>query len=51
MARDQIDIPVPLVIRLIGTNEAEGREILKSSGLAVAENMAGAVQKVVDEVK
>ena len=51
MARDQIDIPVPLVIRLIGTNEAEGREILKSSGLAVAENMAGAVQKVMDEVK
>jgi len=51
LARDQIEIPVPLVIRLIGTNETEGREILKKAGLAVAENMAGAVQKVMDEVK
>jgi succinyl-CoA synthetase beta subunit len=51
LARDKIEIPVPLVIRLIGTNEAEGREILKNAGLAVAEDMAEAVQKVMDEVK
>ncbi len=51
LARDKIEIPVPLVIRLIGTNEAEGREILKEAGLAVAEDMAEAVQKVMDEVK
>ena len=29
MALDQIDIKVPLVIRLIGTNETEGRALLK----------------------
>ena len=46
MAREQIDLPVPLVIRLIGTNQKEGREILEKAGLAAAEEMADAVQKV-----
>jgi len=37
---------VPLVIRLIGTNQKEGREILEKAGLAAAEKMTDAVQKV-----
>ena len=46
MAREQIDLPVPLVIRLIGTNQKEGRAILEKAGLKAAEEMADAVQKV-----
>jgi succinyl-CoA synthetase beta subunit len=47
MARKQIEMKVPLVIRLIGTNDAEGRAILKSAGLSAFESMTEAVQKVV----
>jgi succinyl-CoA synthetase beta subunit len=46
MAREQIDLPVPLVIRLIGTNQEEGRAILEQAGLAAAEEMTDAVRKV-----
>jgi succinyl-CoA synthetase beta subunit len=46
MAREQIDLPVPLVIRLIGTNQKEGRAMLDKAGLAAAEEMADAVQRV-----
>jgi succinyl-CoA synthetase beta subunit len=46
MAREQIDLPVPLVIRLIGTNQKEGRAILEQAGLAAAEEMTDAVRKV-----
>lgn len=48
MAMEQIDINVPLVIRLIGTNEKEGRALLNEAGLVVAEEMAEAVEKVVN---
>jgi succinyl-CoA synthetase beta subunit len=51
MALGEIEIPVPLVIRLIGTNQAEGREMLKKAGLVVAENMTEAVHRVLGEVK
>jgi succinyl-CoA synthetase beta subunit len=47
MAVEQIDIDVPIVIRLIGTNEEEGRKILTDAGFAVAEDLSAAVQKVV----
>ena len=47
MARNQIDIPVPVVIRFIGTNDREGREILTNAGLSALENLTEAVQKVV----
>ena len=40
---------LPIVIRLVGTNEKEGREILASaSGLHPAETMDDAVKKVVE---
>jgi succinyl-CoA synthetase beta subunit len=47
MAMDQINIDIPLVIRLIGTNEQEGRKILTDAGFQVAEDLSSAVQKVV----
>jgi len=47
MAMDQIDIKVPMVIRLIGTNDKEGREMLTEKGFKVAENLSDAVKQVV----
>lgn len=46
-ARKQIDISVPMVIRLIGTNDKEGREILTGAGLEAEEVLSAAVKKVV----
>jgi succinyl-CoA synthetase beta subunit len=43
----QVDIKVPLVIRLSGTNEAEGRAILKENGYEVAATMEEAAKKIV----
>ena len=48
IARRQIDMKVPLVIRLIGTNDTKGREILEKEGLSAAENMTEAVKKVLE---
>lgn len=47
MATDQIDIKVPLVIRLVGTNEEEGRRLLEEKGFAVADDLSDAVKTVV----
>ncbi len=47
MAKHKLDMRLPLVIRLIGTNEREGREILKKEGLAAAESLSEAVKIVV----
>jgi succinyl-CoA synthetase beta subunit len=45
-------LAVPLVVRMKGTNEELGRQILKDSGLPIiaAENMADAAQKIVAAV-
>ena len=45
----EMGITVPLVVRLAGTNEAEGRRIIKDSGLPIigAETLAEAAQKAV----
>ena len=44
---ERIDIPVPVVVRLTGTNAEEGRALLEGSDLIPAETFADAVQKVV----
>jgi succinyl-CoA synthetase beta subunit len=51
IARDQIDLPVPLVIRLIGTNEKEGRALLEQAGLEAASEMTAAVKKVLERAE
>ena len=51
IAREQIDLPVPLVIRLIGTNEKEGRALLEQAGLEAASEMTEAVRKVLERAK
>jgi len=47
MATDQIDITVPLVIRLVGTNQEEGRRLLEEKGFSVADDLSEAVKTVV----
>jgi len=51
-ARD-LNLTVPLAVRLEGTNVEKGKEILKSSGLKIlaADNMADGAKKIVDAVK
>ena len=51
MAMDQINIEIPMVIRLIGTNEQEGRKILTDAGFPVTEDLSTAIQKVVSPRK
>ncbi len=52
-AAKEIDLKVPLVVRLEGTNVALGKEILASSGLAIvpADDLGDAARKIVAEVK
>ncbi|MFX0054805.1 MAG: ADP-forming succinate--CoA ligase subunit beta [Promethearchaeota archaeon] len=45
------DIKVPLVIRMVGTNEEEGQEILRQAGIPFLKTMEDAAQKVVSLVK
>ncbi len=49
-ATERSGVAVPLVVRLLGTNAAEGREILRASGLPVhaAEDMSGAAKAAVE---
>ena len=44
-----VRVPVPLVVRLAGTNVEEGRRILQESGLPIitADTLADAAQRVV----
>jgi succinyl-CoA synthetase beta subunit len=52
-AARETKIPVPLVVRMKGTNEDLGKKILKDSGLPIisADNMADAAKKVVASIK
>ena len=51
MAKEKIGLDLPLVIRLIGTNEQRGREILQGAGIEASENLTDAVKNVVQRVK
>jgi succinyl-CoA synthetase beta subunit len=52
-AAREIDIKVPLVVRLEGTNVEDGKRILADSGLAIvpADDLGDAARKIVAEVK
>ena len=51
-AAQEIDLQVPLVVRLEGTNVEKGKSILAESGLPIlsADNLSTAAQKIVDVV-
>ena len=52
-AAKEVNLQVPLVVRLEGTNVDEGKAILANSGLAIvpANDLGDAAQKIVAEVK
>jgi succinyl-CoA synthetase beta subunit len=52
-AAKEVNLSVPLVVRLEGTNVEKGKEILSTSGLAIvpANDLGDAAQKIVAEVK
>jgi succinyl-CoA synthetase beta subunit len=51
-AARELNITVPLVVRMQGTNVEQGRKILAESGLTIilAETMAEAAEKIVTAV-
>ena len=52
-AAKEVNLSVPLVVRLEGTNVEKGKEILSTSGLAIvpANDLGDAAKKIVAEVK
>lgn len=47
-AKTKVGVKKPMVIRLVGTNEEEGKRILTEAGIHVLESMEEAAQKVVE---
>ncbi len=47
-AKEKVGVTKPMVIRLVGTNEEEGKRILKEAGIHVLESMDEAAQRVVE---
>lgn len=50
-AIDEVKPKVPMVVRLVGTNAEEGRQILANANLITAETLADAAQKAVAAAK
>ena len=52
-AAKQVNLSVPLVVRLAGTNYKEGKEILEKSNLKIlsADDLNDAAKKIVEAVK
>jgi succinyl-CoA synthetase beta subunit len=46
-AKEKLEIRRPMVIRLVGTNEQEGKRILTDAGIHVLESMEEAAQMAV----
>jgi succinyl-CoA synthetase beta subunit len=47
-ALEQVPTDVPMVARLVGTNEEEGRRILSGAQMATASTLVEAAQKAVE---
>ena len=50
-ARDNLKMKLPLVVRMSGTNEEEGRQILKQNGIEPGASAWEAAQKIVELTK
>lgn len=50
-ALEEVDTDVPMVTRLVGTNEEEGRKLLSDADMITATTLADAAQKTVGTVK
>jgi succinyl-CoA synthetase beta subunit len=51
IATRELDVKLPLVARLIGTNQKEARDILKDSKIVFADDMSAAVRKAIEVTK
>ena len=51
MARKQLGISVPMVIRLVGTNESEGCDMLHEAGLIATSSMTEAIREAVAQAQ
>lgn len=49
-ALDQVKVGVPIVVRLVGTNEEEGRRILEQAGLTAVTSVTEAAKAVIDKL-
>jgi len=49
--RDRKDITIPIVVRMVGTNEKKSREICRRAGICLLDTMDEAVEKVVEFVR
>jgi succinyl-CoA synthetase beta subunit len=47
LAREKLGITLPVVIRLIGTNDQKGRKMLSDAGLTAVQNMTDAIRSAV----
>jgi succinyl-CoA synthetase beta subunit len=47
-ARNSVGINIPLVVRMVGTNEAEGKKILNEAEIEVLDTMEDAARKAVE---
>jgi succinyl-CoA synthetase beta subunit len=47
-SKEEMELSVPLVIRLIGTNEKEGRALLKNAGIDAYDDLTEAVKRAVE---
>jgi succinyl-CoA synthetase beta subunit len=47
-AKEKVGVTKPMVIRLVGTNEEEGKRILTEAGIHVLENMEEAAQRAIE---
>jgi succinyl-CoA synthetase beta subunit len=50
-AREEKGIDVPMVIRMVGTNEEEGQKLLENAGIPFLRTMEEAASKVVELVR
>ncbi|NIS81522.1 MAG: ADP-forming succinate--CoA ligase subunit beta [Anaerolineales bacterium] len=50
-ALEEVDVDLPMVVRLVGTNEEEGRRLLQEADMITAISLADAAQKAVELVK
>jgi len=46
-AMHQVEVRVPMVIRLVGTRQEEGRRLLEEAGFTVVDTMEEAAQRAV----
>jgi succinyl-CoA synthetase beta subunit len=46
--RKKNDISIPMVVRMIGTNEAEAKQILEAHGIFCMDSMEAAIKKVIE---